>query len=233
MTTVRQLYDLQELDWEIDRFRANLASVEERIQDDSALSQARSEAEERDANLLQLRTQHGVREMELRGLEERAKALAEKLYGGMVKGLRELESLESELRYAKEQVGGVEEEVLSLMIHLDEQEELAAKSKLGLSLMEKEREKSLADLGQEKRALLGQLAGLTSRRGELVGRTNPGHLARYERLRQTRQGSAMAKVERGMCQGCRLALTTQELQKVRTAQEPVHCSSCGRILYAS
>ena len=39
------------------------------------------------------------------------------------------------------------------------------------------------------------------------------------------------KVERGMCQGCRLALSTMELQRARSARGVVQCSSCRRILY--
>ena len=53
----------------------------------------------------------------------------------------------------------------------------------------------------------------------------------YESLLKTRDGSAVAKVERGMCQGCRLTLPTLELQRARSSEGIARCGSCGRILY--
>ena len=103
MTTVREIYELQELDWEIDRCRADLVSVEERLQDDSALVQARREHERRDANIVQLKKEHGTRDLEHQELEQRVKALEVRLYGGELKNAKELESLEHELQYARQQ----------------------------------------------------------------------------------------------------------------------------------
>ena len=47
---------------------------------------------------------------------------------------------------------------------------------------------------------------------------------------KTRKGQAVARVEQGTCQGCRISLPMNELQQARTGKL-VQCSSCGRILY--
>ena len=233
MTTARQLYQLQEFDWDIDRSRASLASIEERLRDDSALVKARKEAEKRAEKALQLRKEHGAHELEVEDFRQKIKTLEARLFSGVVKNPRELKGQEQELHYIKQHALQAEEKLLALMIDLEEAEGPAAKSQEELARMEAEWEKTRATLIQEKAVLTEQFNTLSRRRGELDAVTNPSQLAQYERLRQSRHGHAVAKVERGMCQGCRLTLPTQELQRVRAAKEPVQCSSCGRILYVN
>jgi len=43
----------------------------------------------------------------------------------------------------------------------------------------------------------------------------------------------VVKVERGMCQGCRISLPMSVLQKARSGFDVVQCVSCERILYVS
>ncbi len=62
---------------------------------------------------------------------------------------------------------------------------------------------------------------------------SPEHLNLYDSLRSKRQGQAVVKVERGLCQGCRISLPTKVVQLARTAQKPVQCPSCSRILYVN
>ena len=57
-------------------------------------------------------------------------------------------------------------------------------------------------------------------------------LGLYAALRQAKQGRAVAKVERGSCQGCRIGLPTHMVQKVRAQESLVQCPSCERILVA-
>jgi predicted nucleic acid-binding Zn-ribbon protein len=52
----------------------------------------------------------------------------------------------------------------------------------------------------------------------------------YDLLRERRGGTAVARVERGMCQGCRISLPMSVLQRARTGVSVVQCVSCERIL---
>ncbi|MEK7777689.1 MAG: hypothetical protein AAB303_03600, partial [Chloroflexota bacterium] len=54
LANLRQLFDLQELDLQIGRYQTDLASVEARLADDSALVKARAYLSEREAMALQL-----------------------------------------------------------------------------------------------------------------------------------------------------------------------------------
>ena len=97
MMTTHHLYELQELDWEIDRCRAQLTSVEEQIEDDNALIRVRGEIEEQQSTARQLHQKQGVQTLELQAVEDRVKALDNKLYGGTIKSPREMESGFNEL----------------------------------------------------------------------------------------------------------------------------------------
>jgi hypothetical protein len=50
----------------------------------------------------------------------------------------------------------------------------------------------------------------------------------YERVKLSR-GQAVAKVERGECQGCHIAVPTSQWQRVK-AGDLIQCNSCSRIL---
>ncbi len=59
------------------------------------------------------------------------------------------------------------------------------------------------------------------------------HLSKYQLLRKTKNGLAIVKVEKNTCQGCRIALTTAELQKIIQLKDLIQCKMCNRILYVS
>lgn len=232
LANLRQLFDLQELDLHIGRNQTELASVEARLADGSALVKARADLSEREAMTLQLRKQHASQSQGVQELQDKAKGLDQRLYGGSIRNAKELEALHAELQFAKSQAAEEEEKLLTVMLALDEAEAGLVTSRTDLGLAEKSRAETIATLTKEQASQTERLQALSANRRQLVVGIAPALIAQYEQVRKARQGVALAKVERGMCMGCRLTLPGSELQRVRTSQEPVTCSSCGRILYA-
>ena len=56
--------------------------------------------------------------------------------------------------------------------------------------------------------------------------------ALYESLRKTKNGIAVAVVTGGVCDGCRIALSSSKSQRLTETNELPRCGSCQRILYA-
>jgi predicted nucleic acid-binding Zn-ribbon protein len=91
-------------------------------------------------------------------------------------------------------------------------------------------------LGAELLAATGELerdrevlaAGRAARAADVA----PELLTEYERLRARLGGIGAARVIRGACSGCNLALSATELDHLRHAPEGTvsHCEQCGRIL---
>ena len=232
MTTMHQLFDLHELDLSMDQCRTELESVEARLADGTALADARagkSKLEETGKELLRQHTSHS---QVVEELQDKAKALEQRLYGGSIRNPHELESLQTESTYAKNQAKEAEDQVLELMIGLDENEAALARSKEKLDEMERAWVQTEATLFQDKATLSSRIEQLSNTRQELASGIAAPMLSQYEHVRRSHQGGAMAKVERGMCTGCRLTLPTGELQRVRAARELITCSTCGRILVA-
>jgi predicted nucleic acid-binding Zn-ribbon protein len=91
-------------------------------------------------------------------------------------------------------------------------------------------------LGRLRQEAGDELTELRERRSPQSALLDAGTLQIYDTLRAARGGRAVAKVERGTCQGCRISLPMSQLQKARggpTGANLARCSSCERILYVT
>ncbi|MCK5124333.1 MAG: hypothetical protein KAQ82_03800, partial [Dehalococcoidia bacterium] len=82
--------------------------------------------------------------------------------------------------------------------------------------------------GRRKNEIETLLAKLEEDRVALAQQLDSEVLNTYERIRLSR-GQAVAKVERGKCQGCHIAVPTSQWQKIK-AGDLIQCNSCSRIL---
>ena len=233
LTSSRSLYELQELDWELDHATGEMSSVIAQLNDDSQLVAAKKKTRVSETAVLKLTEQQVDRAQNNQQLKENLEALEKRLYGGSIRNPKELESLHSELEYARQQAAVSEELLLNLMMALDEGEKTVVDSRTELERLESARAVTLTTLNKERTALAEQMELLKARRSQLTSGFGSGPLAQYERVRSAYQGHAVAKVERGRCTGCRIALPTGDLQQARTAKDLVLCGNCGRILYVS
>jgi len=84
-------------------------------------------------------------------------------------------------------------------------------------------------LAGDKERLETKIAELKQKQQQLLAGIEPQLAELYYKLKQNK-GKAVAKIEQGICRGCRISLPTAELQQARSGQL-VQCSSCGRILF--
>jgi hypothetical protein len=233
MTIAGELYDLQQIDSAIDAAKAGLAAVEEQLGESEELIASRQAVEERREALKGLRDRQRDQEWQVEDLRSRLATVEQKLYGGSVPNPRELAGLKEEADVFSKQISRLEDDLLSLMVGADEAAAAQKEAKSSLAAVEARWGKDQQDLLGQKERLEAELAELGQGRDRESGRLDPRVLSTYERLRESRQGRAVAKVERGMCQGCRITLPVGVLQKARTGFEVVQCVSCERILYVS
>ena len=233
MTIAGELYDLQQIDSAIDAATAGLAAVEEQLGESEELIASRQAVEECREALKGLRDRQRDQEWQVEDLRSRLATVEQKLYGGSVPNPRELAGLKEEADVFSKQISRLEDDLLSLMVGADEAAAALKEAKSSLVAVESRWGKDQQDLLGQKERLEAELAELGQGRDRESGRLDPRVLSTYERLRESRQGRAVAKVERGMCQGCRITLPVGVLQKARTGFEVVQCVSCERILYVS
>ena len=230
MTTVRQLYDLQELDLEIGQCQSRIDSIDGQLSDRLGLDATREKLEAQRASLSQLRLQQRAQTLEADSLREKVQETEGKLYSGTVTNLRELEGFELEAAYLRGQLGNLDDRLLETMVALEEGQERVRSLENEIRQAKKQWQSTQADLAEERPRLEDKLKALEAQRCGLVSRVSQPELKIYEDLRLSKGGSPIAKVERGMCRGCRMALPTHQLQRARMGRELVRCSTCGRIL---
>ncbi len=231
MTTVAELFALQETDLAIDSARQRLEQVASCLHDPEDLVSLREEVSHRRKELLDLRHRQREMEWEVEELRRKAKAVEDKLYGGTVRNPKELQDLQADLDSLKRQLARKEDALLELMLQGDELEATLHEREALLARREEEWQAEHASLLAQKESLEGELAVLQERRAQQAGRINGSALRLYQELRGRRQGKAVARVERGLCGGCRISLPTSLLQQARSGDALVQCTSCERILY--
>ena len=228
----KRLYDLQEMDWEISDSETSLADVRARLKDESEINAARTRLARLTARLDELAPIRANIESSLSLMEERLGNAERRLYGGAVTNPRELEAAEEERRTLQEQRADEEDRMLDVMVEVEELQQGRDSTQELLSRLLAERETEYVELLERQDVLVAKLDELRGQRRRITPDIPVATLSVYETLLKSRGGHAVAKVERGLCQGCRLALPTMENQRAKTSQNIVQCSSCQRILYS-
>ena len=231
MPSIRDLYDLQLLDWDIQKREEELADIRARAEDDSRRLNAKRQLDALETRLANLARPRRQAENNIQDIERRIAEIDVRLYDGSVTNPRELEAYQEERDNLSGNRGDEEDKLLELMIEADDTQELLDKAREIFERIDGERSRELETLKARHAQVSTELPDFRERRGELVSEQTPMTLAIYEQVRQIRGGQGAALVDRrGLCQGCRLVIPTTELRRVRAGDEIVQCGSCSRIL---
>jgi len=228
MTSVKTLYDLQLIDLNIQKEQETLDDINRQLGDSEALSQIKAELLTEQNHLADTEKQQRDVEYEIEDLRTSIKQVNDKLYGGKTKNPKELVSLEKELEIFKAKLRQKEDELLDLMAEIESVQDKIKINSERLSKLEGEWQQQQKDLTQKQAKVKSRLLDLSGKRQALTSDITKQTLELYEVIR-LRKGQAVAKIEQGRCQGCRLNLAVNELQRAR-AGDLIQCSSCGRIL---
>jgi len=229
MILAKRLYELQQIDLEIQKTQEILDEVNRQLGESETLVRARAELLAKEEHLAEIDKQQRDVEWESEDLRSSIAQISKKLYDGKIKNPKELLSLEQEVKLFKAKLKQKEDSLLDLMAEVEEEQGKIKLVTERLSKLEGEWQQEQEVLAQQQAEAERQLADFSQKRQVSASEVAPQSLELYERIR-LRKGQAVVKVEQGRCQGCRLNLSMRELQQAR-AGAVVQCSSCGRILY--
>lgn len=233
MTTAAELFALQEIDLALDRVTARLAEIEEALAEPEELLEARRLVEEKAAAAAALRARQKDLEWAVDEARQKAAEVEGKLYGGSIRNPKELSDLQADLKSLQAQVRKREDDLLSLLVELEDAEAELARAQAACAGLQAQWEEERQRLLQERADLEPEAQRLEAIRRDRSSGADRSVLGLYQTLRERRGGRAVAKVERGMCQGCRITLPMSVLQKARAGLGLVQCVSCERILLVS
>jgi uncharacterized protein len=231
MTTIKQLYSLQELDLALDAVQGQKAQAEQGLSAGLALEQIEQALQEAKGKLQEVQQSHRMQQLEADSLRERSTQLEQQLYGGAITNPRELESLRLEAANVSQQLDRRDLGLLELSVQAEDLHKKIASLEKELADQQEAWQSRQTQLNAQLENLNAEEESLAAQRAKLAATVDQRELQKYESLRKGKGGRAVAKVERGLCQACRMSLPTQQLQRVRSGRQTVLCSSCGRMLF--
>ena len=230
MSDIRKLYQLQLLDQEIATRSTEQRDLQDRLAGWPELTAAEERQKEAQTALALVEREQRDLQGEVDDATAKVAREEQRLYGGVVRGSRELMALQQEVTGLQTQRHVREEQLLELLMRIEDvrsrlREENAQVKDLSAQweAMKQEMQGRLAEVE-------AALARLSSQRQQLVQGVEAGSLSLYETLRAGR-GLAVARIEQNRCQGCRVELPAAVVQRVRQDRQLTQCNHCNRLLY--
>lgn len=231
----RQLLELAALDTR----RAQLDHAERTMPEAAQLRESASRCELLGDALVMARTELA----DLASIVERAEADVQVvrdreardqqlLLSGEITDPRQLESLQHELVSLAKRKADLEDAELEVMEQVEAAEAAVVSAEAALA-GEQELCASLTAQVQARGQEIGtERDGLLAQRAELSATLPAELLALYERIGADHDGVGAALLQRGRCEGCRLALPPNEIEAIRASasDEVLRCEECRRIL---
>jgi predicted nucleic acid-binding Zn-ribbon protein len=229
MSIARDLYQLQEVDTALEANLQAQKKVSAQIGESQLVLKAKAKLDEELKNLERLAAQQKSTEWEIDELTAKIKDTEKKLYGGKIFNSKELGSLQQETDELKKRRSGLEDKSLGLMDELEALRKAIDFSKEELAKLQAQWQAQQKQFVVELMQLKAAQAVHETNRQQITALIDAEALATYQELRK-RKGVAVAKVEQGICQGCRITLPNTDLQRAKGGGV-VRCSSCGRIIF--
>jgi predicted nucleic acid-binding Zn-ribbon protein len=229
MSIARELFELQEVDLEIESNEQAIRQVTARLGESEAVLRASSELASEKERLEELGHRQHSLEWEIGDIGAKLARTEDELYSGRTTNPKELANLQQEASGLKARRSGLEDRTLEEMEQAEAAAARAAGTNIRLEKLEAEWQAEQGQLKSEIEERKKQLTELREKRASLSAGIEQEAIEFYTELRK-RKGTAVARVEQGICRGCRISLSSAELQRVRSGAL-IECTSCGRILF--
>lgn len=227
------LMALQALDVQLDEIRARLAALEAgeplaAITEDLDKTGA---ALERRGRLLQKLERDAQREeAEARELRDEREKLEQRLYGGEIGSVKEMEKMQERIRHLAETADAHELAALEAMEQAEELRPVVERLQARRRRLEGELARRQAEVETEMKELRQQEEALAARVGPAREAVPQGLLSDYDFHRRRRGGDVVAVVEGDRCSSCHVTLPVAVVNRVKKQERLETCENCGRLL---
>ncbi|RKY29006.1 MAG: hypothetical protein DRP79_01535 [Planctomycetota bacterium] len=141
--------------------------------------------------------------------------------------------LNKRIEEEQKQNSALEDSILQLMTDIEEMERRNAAAKKALDAEQEEFSRFEAKVKADQDAIDGRIREYQDRAAEIEKSVEGEILDKYHRLYERKDGHALAGLDRsaGVCLGCNLPVTKQDINLLLADNGIIFCKSCGRILY--
>jgi predicted nucleic acid-binding Zn-ribbon protein len=229
MSVAKRLYELQEVDLALEAQELALKQIASQLGESQAVLGARSKLASEEQRLEEMGHKQHSLEWEIDDITTKITRAEEELYSGRVGNPKELANLQHEIEALKAKRSELEDGTIEVMEQVEEARVGIDTLKSELKTLETEWQTQQGKLKADKERLEAELVSLKQKRESVSSQVDSGAVDFYRGLKK-QKGTAVARVEQGVCRGCRISLSNAEIQRARVG-DLIQCSSCGRILF--
>jgi predicted nucleic acid-binding Zn-ribbon protein len=140
-------------------------------------------------------------------------------------------AFQNEIEFCEKEIRRAEDRTLELMSESEPLDKNMKSAEEALKAEKAQVEAEKQDARNRSAADRKAVEELNAERKAIVAGVNPGIYRRYESIRKTRRGIAVAEAADGRCTACHMAMRLQFFQDLKMGEQILSCESCGRILY--
>jgi len=227
---IRDLYEIQRVDSEIDKIKILRGELPLEVQDlEDELAGLETRITNYEEEVKELESAISKKNIEIAD----AQALIKKYQTQQdnVRNNREYDSLSKEIEFQTLEIQLCEKRIKEFTARLSDKNSLIEEAKTGfddrkgdLDAKKKELDEIIAETQKEEESLISQSE-------KISGRIEERLLSAYRRIRKNaRNGLAVVSVERDACGGCFNRIPPQRQLDIRSRKKIIVCEYCGRIL---
>lgn len=225
-----KLIDVQEIDREIQEVTQALEKLPEELKaDEAALEALKAEHAAHLQELEDLKKQRRETEAEMKEMEDSIKTSRQRLME--IKSNIEYKAMLKEIAFKEDQRDQRETRILEFMELMEAQNRTIADQVGQMEEMQAAIDQQRQAVAAQVEKLKQELSGLEEQRKKLRKTVPAPLLKRYEFIRQRRNGTAVAQVVEGVCNGCHMNILPQQFIDLQKGVEILQCPHCQRILY--
>ena len=226
-----KLFQLQRIDSQLDQVNMKLKEIDLVLNDNSEMVQAREKVKDlENKKNTALKTQQRAEE-DLHSQRIKIEQSESTLYGGKISNPKELQDIQNEVASLKKYLSNLEDRVLDAMLEVEEMTGQHQEAMQTLENIHNQTGQRNEKLIKDKDKLLVEAERLNVERNVFASSIPADELTKYNQLRRTRRGVAVAQVIDRTCAACGSTLSASLLQNASSMNQIIHCDTCGRILY--
>ena len=227
--TFQHLWALQQLDTELRTLSDKLNQIPGRVSDlKKAAAAIKTALDQAKVDIVEHKKQYKLSEVELKSTEEKVNGYSVQLYSA--KTNEQYKAFLKEIETQKKLKNGVEDRMIVLMEETEALDRKVKENEKNSAELDAETARKVQMLESEQQELEAAIAVRRELRETTAASVPPDLLKRYERVRTSKGGIAVATVRKERCSGCMSPIPAQRILEVDRQDHLYLCEACGRIL---
>lgn len=169
-------------------------------------------------------------EGEIELVDQKIEKEEKKMFAGSVSNPKELSALQAEVESLKRKKGGLEDQLLEVMVQRDQSSNTLAALERERGEADSEARQLAATVSDITAEIDAELGDHSARREEIAATISTDLLDLYDRLRTDKGGIGAAALVGDTCEGCHTKLPAKEVERLRGEGGLQRCDNCRRIL---